>query len=152
MNDIQILLVEDDPDVALTVEVMIDNLGYKLINTLDNSEDAIFWIKKSTPDIVVLDISIKGNLSGIDVAQKAVNEFIPIIFITGHQEREIFNEAQKVLPVAYLVNPFNKLSLQAAIQNAIRPLKHKSVSVHSSVYNNDLEEQSESVLRKWNKL
>ena len=150
MTNYSILLVEDDPATALRIESLIHHLGHQLIKTVDNSEDALEWIEKSNPDLILMDIKIEGKLNGIEVAEKINDKFIPIIFITGHEEEALYERAKKVAPIAYLLKPFNKLSLQAAIQSAIRQLRNKSVSFHSSVKKIDTEEESQSLFIRRN--
>lgn len=124
---IKIQIVEDDASVSLRIESIVHALGYDLLPAVDNSEDALDAIEMKDPDIILMDIDIHGNLDGIQVAENVKNKEIPIIFITGHDEDYFYNRAKNLQPVAYLVKPFNKLSLQAALETAILNLS-KAVS------------------------
>jgi len=124
---IKIQIVEDDPSVSLRIESIVHALGYDLLPPVDNSEDALNAIEMKNPDVILMDIDIHGKLDGIQVAENVKNKEIPIIFITGHDEDYFYNRAKNLQPVAYLVKPFNKLSLQAALETAILNLS-KAVS------------------------
>ncbi len=117
MNNLKILVVEDDPGSMLTLESALSELGYKEIYTADNSDTALEIITTQHPDILILDIDIKGELSGIDIAAKVQPKGIPVIFITGFDESEIHQQAKKTNPQAYLIKPFNILTLETALDN-----------------------------------
>lgn len=125
MNEIKILIVEDDPGSMLTLESAIYKLGYRNILTTDNSESALELVEKESPNLLLLDIGIKGELSGIEVAKRVEVLKIPIIFVTGMNDQKIHEEAKTVGPYAYLVKPFNILTLETAIDNIIESLNTK---------------------------
>lgn len=120
MKDIFILAVEDDPIYAETLEMTLDELGYPNYTIVDNAQDAIKAFKEKVPDVVLLDIEIKGNTNGIELADKlqTLNK-IPIIFVTAFVDAEVFKEAKQTGPSAYLVKPYHTTNLQAAIELAL---------------------------------
>jgi len=121
MSKFKILIVEDDPGSMLTLESAIYDLGYSEILTADNSESAFALISQEKPDLLLLDIEIKGNLSGIEVAKKVKHLNIPVIFITGMNDPKTHQEAKAIGPHAYLLKPFNILTLETAIDNVAKP-------------------------------
>lgn len=121
---IEILIIEDDPVVALKLESLVHVLGYSTIKTIDNSEDAINFISAHYPDIIVMDINIKGKMDGIEVSETIKNYQIPIIFVTANDAEDTFLRAQEQQPIAYLVKPFNKFTFQSAIETAVRKLSN----------------------------
>lgn len=123
MNKIKILIVEDDPGSMLTLESAVFDLGYSQILTTDNAESAFEIIKKESPDILLLDIQIKGSYSGIELAQKVRHLKIPVIFITGMDDEKVYQEAKSIGPHAYLIKPFNKLTLETAIDNVVESMR-----------------------------
>jgi len=125
---IKVLIVEDDPNVSLRIESIIHALGYNLLSPVDNSEDALSAIEKKDPDVLLLDIDIKGKLDGIQVAEAIKEKEIPIIFITGYDQEQFYNRAKGLQPTAYLIKPFNKLSLQAALENAVLSLSKDDIA------------------------
>jgi len=120
MNKFKILIVEDDPGSMLTLESAIYDLGYSEILTADNSESALMLINQEKPDLLLLDIEIKGKLSGIEVAQQVKHLNIPVIFITGMNDPKTHQEAKAIGPHAYLLKPFNILTLETAIDNVAK--------------------------------
>lgn len=122
MNNVSVLIVEDEPASQLTLETALYELNYSDWLSADNAEDALRIIKDDEPDIILMDINIKGEMTGIDIAKAIKQKMIPIIFITGFGDRDTFNKAKEVAPAAFLVKPFNKLTLEAAIDTAIRSL------------------------------
>ncbi len=138
MNNFKILIVEDDPGNMLTLESAIHKLGYTQILTTDNSESAVEIIEKERPDLLLLDIEIKGKLSGIEVAQNVKRFEIPVIFITGMDDPKVHQEAKTIGPHAYLLKPFNILTLETAIENIFQSIKTKGEDEVESIEEEDL--------------
>jgi DNA-binding LytR/AlgR family response regulator len=116
---VNILIVEDDFSAALNLEMLLDNMGYTNISTVDNGEDAIDLIQDKRPDIILMDIYLKGKMTGIDVASKIQETNIPFIYLTSSSEGQDFDRAKYTLPLAYLPKPFNEFELRKAIELAI---------------------------------
>ena len=119
MANLKILIVEDEPLYAIEVEQMVDELGYEPIGPIDNGKEVIEHLKQSIPDLILMDISIKGDMDGIELASKINTKNIPIIFLTSHDDREKFEEAKAVGMEAYLTKPFNQFTLQSIIETAL---------------------------------
>ena len=125
MQKIKILLVEDNPSHALSIEILIEKLGYHLLPILNNQKDALDFLKKETPDIILIDIHLQDDMSGLELAKK-VQKKIPIIFITAIEDRVIFEEAKKIQNFGYIVKPFNDLTLESVMETALLVSKRKS--------------------------
>jgi len=119
MSNVRILLVEDDPSYALELEMIVDELGYELIATLDNAEDVFQTLKTEKPDLILMDIQIKGTVTGIEIAKRIDKENINVIFITNFNDKTIFAQANEIKHFGYIVKPFNHLTLESAIEVAI---------------------------------
>lgn len=122
MSSLRVLIVEDDKSFALDIEMLIDELGYELLKVVDNSSEALLFIQKEQPDLILMDVDIKGDMNGIEVAKSIAHLKIPVIFMTASKDTENYKKAQKLLPVAYLVKPFNALSLQSTIEFAVKKI------------------------------
>lgn len=122
MNDLRILIIEDNPSIALDEEMLIDEMGYETIGVADNGEDALLRIHEDRPDLILMDIQLKGKLTGLDIARQIRHLKIPIIFTTSFNDRSRFEESRDTFSFGYLVKPFDKLSLQSAIEMALRSL------------------------------
>ncbi len=123
MTTFTILLVEDNLSFALEIEMLIKELGYGFDGQIDNAKDAVTKIDQKTPDLVLVDIGIKGQLNGIELAHLLEEKNIPFIFITQSRDRATYAEAQSLRPIAYLVKPFDLLTLQSTLEQALRTIK-----------------------------
>ncbi|MEO1626068.1 MAG: response regulator transcription factor [Bacteroidota bacterium] len=121
MTSITIFLVEDDLMFALEVEMLVKKLEYTSFVLINDSDEALQAIKNTPPDILLLDIMIDGSLNGIELAKaiKKENIQVPIVFLTANREEELYLQARELGPVAYLVKPFNMLTLRSAIESAL---------------------------------
>jgi DNA-binding LytR/AlgR family response regulator len=121
MNDkVKIMIVEDETIVALDLSMRLQKEGYEVVGIAASSDDAIGLFNEHNPDLVLMDINIKGKKDGIDTAKelKKIQE-VPLIFLTAFSQSEYINRAKAVNPSAYLVKPFNNDSLHTSIQIAI---------------------------------
>ena len=121
MNDkVRIMIVEDESIVALDLSMRLQKEGYEVVGIAASSDDAIALFTDQKPDLVLMDINIKGAKDGIETAAalKKIQE-VPLIFLTAFSQNEYVNRAKAVNPSAYLVKPFNNDSLHTSIQIAI---------------------------------
>jgi len=119
MTALKIGIVEDELVIARTILNTLDELGYTHCGPAINYTEAMEMLEQNKPDLLLLDIQLSGKKDGIDVAQK-LNELykIPFIFLTANSDGETIDRAKKVKPHAYIVKPFNKEELFAAIEIA----------------------------------
>ncbi|MBK8562278.1 MAG: response regulator transcription factor [Saprospiraceae bacterium] len=122
MQILQVLLVEDDRSAALDVEMLLDEMGLKLASLKDNAVDALQYIYDEQPDLIILDLELKGDKSGLDIANEINHLRIPIIFTTSFKDKTTFEQTKSTYSFGYLVKPFNKLSLQSTIEQAVKVL------------------------------
>ena len=112
-----ILIVEDEMIIAANISMQLTNLGYEVIGIIPRGEEVLPYIKQQLPDIILMDINLKGDLDGIDLAQLIhAQSKLPIIFLTANAEEASFNRAKGVNPYAFITKPFKKLDLQRAIE------------------------------------
>jgi len=120
---IKILVVEDEMIIAAKISMHLTNLGYEVTGILPRGEEALMSVEENRPDIVLMDIRLKGNLSGIETAiqmQKIAD--IPVIFLTANVDEGTFNKAKLAKPYAFLSKPYKQLDLQRAIELTISRL------------------------------
>jgi DNA-binding LytR/AlgR family response regulator len=122
MKDLQILLVEDDRSAALDVEMLLDEMGIILAAIMNNAEDALDFIYHEQPDLIIMDIGLKGEKTGLEVAKEISHLRIPIIFTTSYSDQKIFEDSKSAYSFGYLIKPFNKISLQSALEQAFKVL------------------------------
>jgi len=116
-SPIKILIVEDEMIIAANTSLQLTNLGYEVSGIVSRGEEALVHIEKNLPDIILLDIRLKGKLDGIETAQEMQKNFdIPIIYLTSNVDDANFERAKKTNPYAFISKPFKKLDLQHAIE------------------------------------
>jgi DNA-binding LytR/AlgR family response regulator len=120
MEKIKILIVEDEMIIGANIALQLSSLGYDVIGIIPRAEEVLPKIRENTPDILLLDIYLKGDLDGIELAHIIQKEFkIPIIYLTANADDAHFNRAKTTNPYAFISKPFKKLDLQHAIELTI---------------------------------
>lgn len=119
-HKINILIVEDEIMIAEDIAMRLGELGYHVAGIVDNVDDAIVSLEETEADVLLIDISLRGNKTGIDLAQVVNERFkVPFIFLTSLANQNIVEKAQKVNPAAYLLKPFNDRQVKVAIDMAL---------------------------------
>jgi DNA-binding LytR/AlgR family response regulator len=137
----RILIAEDDPIFADNMAILVEELDYELIKIVDNAEELLRMYVASQPDLVLLDIHIRGTLDGIQVAEKInlSENPVPIIFITALQDFATFERAKKANPFAYITKPFDEATLQRSIELALYKYANLTAdSRHFEGWKNDI--------------
>lgn len=117
---ITVLIVEDEMLIGANISLQLTQLGYKVNGIVPRGEEALEKIRNQQPDIVLLDINLKGDIDGIDTALLMQKEYdIPIIYLTANADEANFNRAKTTNPYAFISKPFKKLDLQRAIELTI---------------------------------
>ncbi|MFY0591763.1 LytR/AlgR family response regulator transcription factor [Roseivirga sp.] len=120
-RQMKVLIVEDEVNYADTLEMFVDNLGYEVVGIASNGKKAIDLFNEHGPDLVLMDINLDGELSGIDLARIFQGQrATPIIFITSFDDKETFGKAKQTGPYAYLIKPFEPETLQRSIELALQ--------------------------------
>ena len=136
---VKILIVEDEMVIAANISLQLSELGYEVTGILPRGEEAIAHIQIDKPDIVLLDIRLKGEMHGIETAheiQKIYN--IPIIYLTANADDAHFNRAKETHPYAFISKPFKKLDLQRAIELTVDRISIENDSENGIGNGNDL--------------
>jgi DNA-binding LytR/AlgR family response regulator len=123
----RILIVEDDMIIAANISVQLTNLGYEVIGIETRGEEAILHASANTPDIILLDINLKGRVNGIEAAIQ-IQKFkrIPIIYLTANSDEATFTKAKSTHPYAFISKPFNNLDLQRTIALVVDQIKENN--------------------------
>lgn len=106
-KNISVLVVEDEAYTALFLKEALELEGYSVSGSVATGTAAVDSANSCPPDIVVMDIHLAGDLDGLATTEqiRRKNE-IPVIFISGYRDSELFDRAQKFNPVAFLIKPF----------------------------------------------
>ncbi|MEX0289818.1 MAG: LytR/AlgR family response regulator transcription factor [Flavobacteriaceae bacterium] len=115
-NATRILIVEDDMIIAANLSLQLTNLGYEIVGIETRGEEALEHARLNTPDIILMDINLRGALDGIETV-KAIQEYIdvPIIYLTANSDETTFMNARSTRPHAFISKPFNPVDLQRTV-------------------------------------
>ncbi|HVX50628.1 MAG TPA: response regulator [Chitinophagaceae bacterium] len=117
---IKVLVVEDELIIADYMNECLQQFGYHVPAMCINYDEAVKALDIEMPDIVLLDITLRGAKSGIMLAEYINSSAkIPFVFITSHSDRATIDKAKQTKPYAYLIKPFNESDLYAAIETAL---------------------------------
>ena len=118
---VKVLIVEDEMIIAAKISMHLEQLGYEVVGILPRGEEAVVQCRQSPPDILLLDVNLKGNLDGVETAQLLLKEgiIIPTIFLTANSDQATFDRAKSTLPQAFLAKPYRKTELARAIELAV---------------------------------
>jgi two-component system cell cycle sensor histidine kinase/response regulator CckA len=115
-----ILVVEDELVVAKDLQRTLSSLGYNVPTTAASAEDALRMASKRCPDVVLMDIRIRGELDGIETASIFRSRFdVPVIFLTAYADAETVARAKAAEPHGYLLKPVKKEDLRSAVEIAL---------------------------------
>lgn len=120
MSELKILVVEDDPMIAESVQDILRVLKHEIVGVADDAEKAIAICNESLPDLALLDIQIGGDIDGVDLADLLNQNFqIPFIFTTAFADNDTIARAKSKGPYGYLVKPYGIKDMNAAIEVAM---------------------------------
>lgn len=107
---LNVLIVEDDFIIQIFLEEIIKKQGANVIGLADNGSNAIELTKKHNPDLIFMDITIQGDLDGIETSQIINTEYqTPIVFVTGNSDQSTLLEAEKINPVSIISKPIDEI-------------------------------------------
>lgn len=117
---IKILIVEDEPILAMELSDSLEEEGYDVVGIVNNGRKALELFRRQTVDLLLCDITIKGDWDGIQTVEQLVAERpVPVIYLTAHLDRETLDRAKQTYPAAYVNKPYQLHSLRIAIELAI---------------------------------
>jgi PAS domain S-box-containing protein len=130
MAHARILIVEDETIVAMDIEQGLKGLGYKVTGMASTGEEAIRLTQQTRPDLVLMDIQLRGDMNGIEAAQQIHEKWgTPVIFLTAYADEKTVQQAANVEPFGYLLKPFEDRELHTAIEVAL----HKHASEQATI-------------------
>ena len=128
---VRILIVEDEALIAADIEMCLQSMGYEVVGKAGNGDLALDLFANKQPDLALLDITIQGSLSGIDLAKVIRKKYkFPYVFLTSHSDIGTLNQVKETLPYGYIVKPFTENDLRSAIELAL----YKFESEHTDLF------------------
>lgn len=120
----RILVVEDEHVIAEDIARILRNFGYEVPAIVSSGEDSIKIVKKSPPDLVLMDIMLEGEMNGIEAAGQIYSHFgVPVVYITAYADDERLERAKQTGPFGYILKPFEGRELYSSVEMAL--YKHK---------------------------
>ncbi|MBW4563199.1 MAG: response regulator [Mojavia pulchra JT2-VF2] len=117
---IRVLVVEDEYILAINLQESLESLGYRVVDIADSAEAAIEKANKLRPNLILMDIRLRGEMDGIQAAEHIWNRLqIPVIYVTGHSDKSTVERATLTLPFGYILKPVREQELYVAIQTAL---------------------------------
>ncbi|APV50291.1 hypothetical protein BWI17_11660 [Betaproteobacteria bacterium GR16-43] len=119
-NSARVLVVEDERIVALNLQQRLRSLGYDVPTVASSGSEAIAQARSTSPDLVLMDIRIEGDIDGIETAMRINREKrVPVVYLTAHSEESTIERARQTRPYGYLLKPFSEREMHATIQMAL---------------------------------
>ena len=120
MNPIRILVVDDEPVVGKDVQMTLERLGYSVPLVATSGSEAIDIVRRTKPDLVIMDVRLQGPIDGIEAAIAIRNESAtPLIYLTAFADEETIARAKATEPYGYVLKPFNDRELQSTVEMAL---------------------------------
>lgn len=120
MSKAKILIVEDENIVAMHIKHKVEALGYQVTAITPSGEEAMEKVAELSPDLVLMDIVLKGEMDGIETAKKIRDAHdIPVVYLTAYSDENTLKRAKVAEPFGYLIKPFEDRELHSAIEVAL---------------------------------
>ena len=121
MSDIKILIVEDDDVLARIITWRLTNLGYEVCGRASSGTEAMELLLREQPDLILMDINLKGDIDGIETTTRIKKEFrLPVIYLTSHSDGSTLERAKATRPDGFVLKPFGDQDLRVAIELALK--------------------------------
>jgi PAS domain S-box-containing protein len=117
MTESTVLIAEDEGILAIELKKRLEKLGYKVLAVASSGEEAIELAARHKPDLILMDIVLKGEMDGIEAADKIRGLLnVPVIYLTAYSDEDTVKRAKLTEPFGYLVKPYNDKELQIALE------------------------------------
>ena len=125
MDAASILIVEDEPVVAKDIQLSLQRLGYRVPATATSGEEAIRKAGDTHPDLILMDIVLKGNMDGVETAlQIQRRQDVPVIYLTAYADNHTLERAKVTSPAGYMLKPYQANELRTTIELALHRSQH----------------------------
>jgi CheY-like chemotaxis protein len=124
LNKSRILVVEDEAIVAMVIKRRLKDLGYIVSGVASTGKDAITKVEGTFPDLVLMDIRLKGDMDGIEATKIIKDRFsLPVVYLTAHSDDITFKKAKETDPDGYILKPFTEKDLSTTIEIALHKFR-----------------------------
>jgi diguanylate cyclase (GGDEF)-like protein/PAS domain S-box-containing protein len=120
MEKTRILIVEDEGLIARDIEDMVRNAGYEVAAVVGTGEEAVEKAERTHPDLILMDIILRGAMDGVEAAEKIREQFnIPVIYLTAHTDENTLERAKLTEPLGYTLKPVEQKELMTVMEMAL---------------------------------
>jgi CheY-like chemotaxis protein len=117
MDDSKILIVEDEFIVATDLKQRLEDMGHEIVGIEGDGKSAIKKTVETKPDLILMDITLKGEIDGIETAQQIQEDYdIPLIYLSGSYDNTTLKRAKTTEPSAYIIKPFVDKGIKKALE------------------------------------
>jgi len=133
MKEERILIVEDEISIAENIQEILELLGYVNIDIANSANQCIKVIKKYRPDLIFMDIKLKGDKDGIELGE-IVKQMVdaPLVYVTSYSDPTIIERAKRINPAGFIVKPFNTNDIHAIVEIVLYNKRTKPSSESTS--------------------
>lgn len=125
----KILILEDEVVIAEHLSMILEDLGYSVMNICESMTDVLKVLSAETPDLALLDIRLNGLDEGIEVAKHLRNENIPFAFVTSFSDKNTLMNAVMQNPIGYILKPFEEADISKVLRNASKLLNDEYLEI-----------------------
>lgn len=134
MENTKILIVEDEFIIAADISMQLTNLGYDVLGIIPRGEDALKSIEATRPDLILMDVALKGSMDGVETALQILGKHqIPLIFLTANADDNTFARAKVAQPYAFISKPFRQSDLSRTIELTLQKVAEEKSQVAQTV-------------------
>ena len=117
----KILIIEDEAIISFGYRLQLEQMGLEVIGTARSSDEALELLARDRPDVIIMDVYIKGDLNGLELARRIhETDPIPVIFLTASTKPEIVEGIRALKGCHYLLKPIDTDSLSGLLQATVR--------------------------------
>lgn len=128
----KILIVEDEMIIGAKVSMYLTEMGYEVTGIITRAEEVLLHLEVATPDLILLDIQLKGEMDGIDLAQHILETSrVPVVFLTANSDEKSFARAKPTHPYGFLSKPVKRIELKRTLELSFNLLKNQNASTPS---------------------
>jgi PAS domain S-box-containing protein len=121
-----VVIVEDEGLIAADLQGRLEKVGYRVPAVAGTAGEALEAIREKSPDLILMDIRLQGNVDGIQVAEQVRRDFdIPVVYLTAYEDRKTLERASQTQAFGYIKKPVDCASLQGSIEMAISKHRHE---------------------------
>lgn len=144
----KVLVVEDENIVAMDLRASLTGLGYQVTDTVGTGREALASARKRPPDLVLMDINLRGEMDGIEAAEAMRTDLaLPVVYLTAFSDEATLRRARVTEPFGYLLKPFDERELQISIEMAV--YRHHAQREHEKLLQEQAAREAVEKQHRW---